>query len=171
MTSGVNISQPRSVTCGEKRIDEMDRLNDIVHLPASVFWVAALYNTLIVFLTSVIHKIHWELYFLLFWLLGVLVVTLLPIVVLRFTVLRRTNCYPAIKDMKLTRDFYKLSDWVYLSPVMNLGFWIVFSWIALTYRTIPIMVPLLLVSAFLCALLPLCVRLLFHLGHSRADSK
>jgi len=54
---------------------------------------------------------------------------------------------------------------------MNLGFWIVFSWIALTYRTIPIMVPLLLVSAFLCALLPLCVRLLFHLGHSRADSK
>ena len=170
MTSSTTVINSARDTDGcEKRVHEMDRLSDISRLPASAFWITGMNSALTVFLTSLVHKSHWELYFMLVWLAGVLVINLLPVVALRLALLREATDYPAINDMKLFRDFYKMSDWVYLLPVVNLGFWIVFSWIILTYRNIPTMVLLLLVSAFCCALFPLCARLLFvSFGHRRA---
>ena len=166
MTSSVEtINSLRS----EKRIHEMDRLSDIIRLPASVFLITGINSALTVFITSLVHKHHWELYFMLLWLAGALTANLLPIAVARLAALRGSTNYPAISGMKLSRDFYKLSDWVYLVPAINLGFWIVFSWTVLTYRNIPATVPLLLASAFLCALFPLCARLLLVFsGHRRA---
>ena len=147
----------------------MDRLSDVLRLPASVFWIMGINNALTVFVTFLVHQHHWELYFMLLWLAVVLAANLLPIVVFRFAVLRSTTYYPAVSGMKLFRDFYKLSDWTYLLPAINLGFWVVFSWVTLTYRNIPTMISLLLTGAFFCALIPLCARLrFFFFGDRRA---
>jgi hypothetical protein len=118
----------------ETRIDEMSCLYDLCQLPGTILSVAGLYTGALVYLTWYIHNKHWELYWMLLWLGFVTTLTLLPIILMRLMYLHRVAIYPPIAKMKPLRDFYKLSDWVYLIMMAAIDAWIVISWVFLSYK-------------------------------------
>ena len=117
----------------EKRLNEMNRLGDMLHFPAVVnagatvnvvvtlaatWWVAARYPTL----AGV-------------WVALVLVANLLPVVLLRLS-LRPDTVYPRLGEMNFMRDQHKFSDWVYVAASADMAFWVLLGWtVAVLHRT------------------------------------
>lgn len=117
----------------EKRLNEMNRLSDMLHFPAIVnagasvnvlvtvlatWWVAPRYP----FLEGP-------------WLAAILVLNLLPVALLRLTI-NESTVYPALRDMDFVRDQHKFSDWVYVAASADMAFWVLLAWtVATLYRT------------------------------------
>lgn len=137
-----------------KRVNEMDRLGDICLLPLRIYTCVAVNTLLTVLATSYVHSHYWELLVLILWIAVVLAWNLLPIVTLRVVALSTASFYPPIQQATVIRDLYKFSDWVYLLPNLYLSFWIILTWILLTYRNTRSLLATLLVLAFCCAFLP-----------------
>jgi hypothetical protein len=118
-----------------KRLNEMNRLADMLHFPAVVnagattnvvvtvlatWWVAPRYPAL----AGV-------------WVALVLIANLLPVVLLRRSLSSETE-YPRLGEMNFFRDQHKFSDWVYVAASADMAFWVLAAWtVALTHRTLP----------------------------------
>ncbi len=117
----------------EKRLNEMDRLEDMLHFPAVVNGGATL-NVVVTLLAS-----WWVAprYPLLagVWVALVLGVNLLPVALLR-TTMSSATVYPRLAEMDFIRDQHKFSDWVYVAASANMAFWVLLGWtVALLHRT------------------------------------
>ncbi len=117
----------------EKRLNEMNRLGDMLHFPVIVnagaslnvlltlvatWWVAPRYP----FLEGP-------------WIGVVLAANLLPVALLRMMMGPNTE-YPRLREMNFFRDQHKFSDWVYLAASADMAFWVLLGWtIATLART------------------------------------
>jgi hypothetical protein len=111
----------------EKRVNEMNRLKDMLHFPVAVNAGATLNVLVTVAVTWDIEPRHPA--FAGPWIALVLALNLLPVVILRLS-LRPATVYPALRDMDFFRDQHKFSDWVYLAASANMTFWILLTWTA-----------------------------------------
>jgi len=117
----------------EKRLNEMNRLSDMLHFPAIVN-AGATFNVLLTLLAT-----WWvaPLYPALegVWIGLVLVANLLPVALLRLTI-RPDTPYPRLREMDFFRDQHKFSDWVYLAASADMAFWVLLAWtVATLHRT------------------------------------
>ncbi len=111
----------------EKRVNEMNRLGDMLHFPAVVNAGATFNVLLTVALTWYVEPRYPALAGL--WCALVLALNLLPVVLLRLS-LRPATMYPTLKEMDFFRDQHKFSDWVYVAASANMTFWILLTWTA-----------------------------------------
>lgn len=153
-TAGRDVSEQESA---EKRLDEMDRLGDLLHFPplvnlgASVNVVATIAATWWVavrFLGPLVS---------LLWIALVLAVNLLPVVALRLTMTPAT-AMPTLRSMDFLRDQHKFSDWVYLAASANMVFWVLLAWSLSLARHEVWVLAVLLVVAFCATFSPVLLR-------------
>jgi len=139
----------------EKRLNEMNRLADMLHFPAAVNAGATLNVLLTVALTWYIEPRHPA--FAGPWVVFVLAINLLPVVLLRLS-LRPATLYPALRDMDFFRDQHKFSDWVYLAASANMTFWILLTWTASALHRTTAVLALVEGFAFLATFSPVLLR-------------
>jgi hypothetical protein len=137
-------TQRRNMDSARKRLNEMDRLGDMLHFPAAVNAGASL-NVLVTILATWWVEPRWPALAGV-WVAAVLVVNLLPVVLLRRTMGPRTS-YPKLGEMDFLRDQHKFSDWVYLAASADMAFWILLAWTAAALeRTSGVLIGLLVVA-------------------------
>ena len=108
-----------------KRLNEMDRLADMLHFPVAVN-AGATFNVLAtVAATWFVEPRFPSLAGV--WIALVLALNLLPVLLLRLTLSPQTR-YPAVPEMDFLRDQHKFSDWVYVAASANMAFWILLAW-------------------------------------------
>lgn len=140
----------------EKRLNEMNRLSDMLHFPALVnagasvnvvltlvatWWVAPRYP----FLEGP-------------WVAVVLVANLLPVILLRMRMGPNTD-YPRLGEMNFVSDQHKFSDWVYLAASADMAFWVLLGWTVATLARSPVNLAGLLVVAGIATFSPVLWRL------------
>jgi hypothetical protein len=156
----MNFGRNLSATWREKRVNEMNCLTDMAHLPLPIYAGATSNVLLTIYATWWIHHHYWELKYFLAWLILVIWSNTVPILVLRVVTLRRTSYYPNLSEMRFFHDQHKLADWVYIVASANLSFWIVVSWVLFTYvNTYKSLISALTVS-FVCTFSPGLARLI-----------
>ncbi|WP_419806141.1 hypothetical protein [Terriglobus sp.] len=117
----------------EKRLNEMDRLGDMLHFPAAVN-AGATMNVLITVLATWFVEPRYPL-LAAAWVALVLLLNLLPVVLLRLQIGPAT-VYPTLPDMDFVRDQHKFSDWVYVAASANMAFWVLLTWtLSAVHRT------------------------------------
>lgn len=109
----------------QKRLNEMNRLGDMLHFPVAVNVGASLNVMLTIFLTWSVAARWPNLAGL--WVAIVLAANLLPVLVLRLTLSSKTQ-YPTLAEMNFFRDQHKFSDWVYVAASADMAFWILAAW-------------------------------------------
>jgi len=139
----------------EKRVNEMNRLFDMLHFPAVVNAGATLNVLLTVALTWFIEPRNPLLAGP--WIALILALNLLPVVLLRRS-LQPTTPYPTLEKMDFFRDQHKFSDWVYLAASANMTFWILLTWTASALHRTAATVGLLECVAFLATFSPVLLR-------------
>ncbi len=115
----------------EKRLNEMNRLGDMLHFPAAVNAGATANVLVTVALTWWVEGLYPLLPGV--WVALVLAVNLLPVVVLRMS-LGPGTVYPRLGEMNFFRDQHKFSDWVYVGASANMAFWILLTWTVSAWR-------------------------------------
>lgn len=131
----------------QKRLDQMDRLTDLLHFPALVNAGATLNVMVTIAATWYVAQYYSAWPFA--WVMAVLALNLLPVVAMR---LLRVNDgpFPAIPEMDFFRDQHRFSDWVYLAASANMTFWILAAWtLSLTAESPMALLLLELAAAFL----------------------
>ena len=129
----------------QKRLNEMDRLGDMLHFPAVVN-AGATMNVLVTVLATWWVEPRWP-SLAGVWVALVLAVNLTPVALLRMTMGPGTG-YPRIGEMNFFRDQHKFSDWVYLAASADMAFWVLLAWTASAVsRTVPVLAGLLAVAA------------------------
>jgi hypothetical protein len=109
----------------DKRLNEMNRLTDMGHFPASVNLGATINVLLTVLLTWFVEPRYPALAGV--WVGFVLIVNVLPVVVLRLN-LRHDAEIHTLREMQFLTDQHKFSDWVYVAASANMTFWILLTW-------------------------------------------
>ena len=112
---------------GDKKLNEMNRLGDMLHFPALVNAGATANVLLTISITRWIAPRYAQPYASLVWLAGVLLLNLLPVIVLRLSLTPQTT-YSRLSEMDFVHDQHKFSDWVYLAASANMAFWVLTSW-------------------------------------------
>ena len=138
-----------------KRLNEMDRLGDMLHFPAAVN-AGATVNVLL----TVAATWYVEPRFPLpagAWVALVLLLNLLPVVVLRLSVGPATT-YPTVAGMNFFRDQHKFSDWVYVAASANMAFWVLLAWTVSALHRSGVALLLLEVLGFLATFSPVLLR-------------
>ncbi len=118
----------------EKRVNEMNRLKDMLHFPAVVNAGATLNVLLTVAVTWYIEPQYPRLS------------------------LRPATVYPALQNMDFFRDQHKFSDWVYLAASANMTFWILLTWTASALHRTTGLLALIEVVALLATFSPVILR-------------
>jgi hypothetical protein len=142
----------------DKRLNEMNRLTDMLHFPAVVNAGATLNVLLTVAVTWYVEPLHPALAGL--WIALVLALNLLPVVLLRLS-MRPATEYPALRDMDFFRDQHKFSDWVYLAASANMTFWILLTWTSSALHHTTAVLALIEGVAFLATFSPVLLRRTF----------
>lgn len=139
----------------EKRLNEMNRLGDMLHFPAAVNAGATANVMLTVALTWWVEARYPLLAGV--WVALVLALNLLPVVLLRMS-LGPATMYPRLGEMNFVRDQHKFSDWVYVGASANMAFWVLLTWtVAVLWRTNGALVAVEVV-AFLATFSPVLLR-------------
>ena len=155
-----NDSSPKlTAVLDRKRLNEMDRLGDMGRFPVPVLCGATLNILITMGLVWHFQPRGDAVYFpLAQWIVGVLIVNLLPVVLLRMT-LKPSTQYPVIEDMNFFGDQHKFSNWVYLAASANMAFWISVAWMGSWVNHSHQVIATLLVVAFLATFFPAWIRL------------
>ena len=133
-----------AVRASEKRLNEMNRLGDMLHFPAVVN-AGATVNVLVTVLATWWVAPRWP-GLAGVWVAAVLVVNLLPVVLLRLTD-REEREYPRLREMNFVRDQHRFSDWVYVAASADMAFWVLVAWTAaVVHRTVGVLVGVELVA-------------------------
>jgi hypothetical protein len=128
----------------QKRLNEMNRLGDMLHFPAVVNAGASV-NVLVTIAATWWVEPRWPA-LAGAWVAAVLVVNLLPVVLLRLTTGPETS-YPKLGEMDFFRDQHKFSDWVYVAASADMAFWVLLAWTASALeRTTGVLIGLLVVA-------------------------
>ena len=135
----------------EKRVNEMNRIEDMLHFPGAVNAGATL-NVLVTWYVEPHHPALAGP-----WIALVLALNLLPVVILRLS-LRPVTTYPALRDMDFFRDQHKFSDWVYIAASANMTFWILLTWTASALHRTTAVLALIEGVAFLATFSPVILR-------------
>ncbi len=109
----------------DKRLDEMNRLSDMAHFPASVNLGATINVLLTVLLTWFVEPRYPALAGV--WVGIVLIVNILPVVLLRLRLRDDTEIH-TLREMQFRTDQHTFSDWVYVAASANMTFWILLTW-------------------------------------------
>ena len=148
-----------------KRLNEMNRLGDMLHFPALVNAGATLNGLLTILATWWVAPRYPAL--VAAWLAVVLAANLTPVLLLRLS-LGPDTPYPRLAEMNFFRDQHKFSDWVYLAASANMAFWVLLSWtLALLHRDPATRIALLVVATFI-TFSPVILRP--ALGNQRSDA-
>ncbi len=139
----------------EKRLNEMNRLGDMLHFPAAVNAGATANVLLTVALTWWVESRYPLLPGV--WVALVLAVNLLPVIVLRLGMGPGT-VYPKLGQMDFVRDQHKFSDWVYVGASANMAFWILLTWTVAVWRPISGALVAVEAVAFLATFSPVLFR-------------
>ena len=139
----------------EKRLNEMNRLSDMLHFPAVVNAGASLNVVLTLLATWWVAPRYPALVGV--WIAMVLAANLLPVVLLRLTIRRETS-YPRLREMDFFRDQHKFSDWVYVAASANMAFWVLGSWAVFSAMHSPGALAAVMVVAFAATFSPVIVR-------------
>ncbi len=139
----------------EKRLNEMNRLGDMLHFPAAVNAGATANVLLTVALTWWVEARYPLLPGI--WLAIVLAVNLLPVVLLRLS-LKPGTVYPRLGQMNFVHDQHKFSDWVYVGASANMAFWILLTWTVATLQRTTAALMAVEVVAFLATFSPVLFR-------------
>ncbi len=117
----------------QKRLNEMNRLEDMLHFPALVN-AGATVNVLGTVLATWWVSARWPM-MAGAWVALVLAANLLPVALLRMTMNEATE-YPRLGEMNFFRDQHKFSDWVYVAASADMAFWVLLTWtVGALYRT------------------------------------
>ena len=143
------------VRASEKRLNEMNRLGDMLHFPAVVNAGATANVLVTVALTWWVEARYPLLPGV--WLALVLAVNLLPVVVLRMGMGPGT-VYPKLGEMDFFRDQHKFSDWVYVGASANMAFWILLTWTVAALRRTSGALVAVEAAAFLVTFSPVLLR-------------
>jgi hypothetical protein len=139
----------------DKRLNEMNRLRDMGHFPASVNLGATINVLLTVLLTWFVEPRFPALAGV--WVGIVLLVNVIPVVLLRLT-MRDDAAIHTLREMKFLTDQHKFSDWVYVAASANMTFWILLTWtISAVARTSSALLAVEIV-AFLATFSPVLLR-------------
>lgn len=139
-----------------KRLNEMNRLGDMLHFPAVVN-AGATANVLVTVAATwwVAPKVRGAAAGI--WVAAVLAANLLPVVLLRLKMGPATE-YPTLATMDFVRDQHKFSDWVYVAASANMAFWVLLAWtLAWFYNRVEVLVGL-EVLAFAVTFSPVLLR-------------
>ena len=139
----------------EKRLNEMNRLGDMLHFPAAVNAGATANVLLTVALTWWVQPRYPLLPGV--WVALVLAVNLLPVIVLRIGMGPGT-VYPKLSQMDFVRDQHKFSDWVYVGASANMAFWILLTWTVAAWRRTSVALVAVEAVAFLATFSPVLFR-------------
>jgi hypothetical protein len=139
-----------------KRLNEMNRLSDMLHFPALVNAGASM-NVLVTTLATWWVEPRWPALAGL-WVALVLAVNLLPVVLLRLTA-GTGEVSPKLGEMDFFRDQHKFSDWVYVAASADMAFWVLAAWTLSAVARSDGMLVGLLVVAGLATFSPVLLRL------------
>lgn len=122
----------------DKRLNEMNRLSDMLHFPAIVNAGATINVLITVAATWWVEPRYPTLAGL--WVALVLTLNLLPVLLLRLSMGPQTK-FPTLGEMNFFRDQHKFSDWVYVAASADMAFWVLLAWtVAALHRTLPALV-------------------------------
>ena len=139
----------------EKRLNEMNRLGDMLHFPAIVNAGATVNVMITIAATCWVAPRYPQMAGV--WVALVLLVNLLPVVLLRMGLTPETT-YPKLGEMDFFRDQHKFSDWVYVAASADMAFWILLAWtVAMLHRTRGSLLGVEIVAA-LCTFSPVLLR-------------
>ena len=141
----------------DKRLNEMNRLTDMLHFPVLVNAGATANVLLTIAVTRFVAPRYTAPFASLVWLALVLGLNLLPVLVLRRTLTPATP-YPLLRDMDFVGDQHKFSDWVYLAASANMAFWVLTAWALFQATSSRGALPALLLLAFLATFSPVLLR-------------
>ncbi len=117
----------------QKRLNEMNRLGDMLHFPAVVN-AGATVNVLVTVVATWWVSARWPA-LAGAWVAVVLAANLLPVALLRLTMDAKTE-YPLLGEMNFFRDQHKFSDWVYVAASADMAFWVLLTWtVGAVHRT------------------------------------
>ena len=139
----------------EKRLNEMNRLGDMLHFPAAVN-AGATVNVLLTIACTWYVAPRWPALAGV-WVALVLAANLLPVVLLRLAQGKAT-IYPTVGTMNFFSDQHKFSDWVYLAASANMTFWILLAWTVSALARTTVAFWGLEVVAFLATFSPVLLR-------------
>ncbi len=157
------VRERRRTHDGEKRLNEMDRLGDMLHFPVLVNAGATLNVLITIVITWWVQARFPGAATPLLWIALVLFLNLLPVVVLRRTITPAT-VYPTLRAMNFVRDQHKFSDWVYLAASANMAFWILLAWTVAGYGRTTGHFAVLITIAFLATFAPVLPRPLWRVA-------
>jgi len=139
----------------EKPLNEMNRLADLFHFPATVNAGATLNVLVTILLTWRVEPHHPALAGP--WVALVLACNLLPVQLLRLTITPATH-YPPLARMNFLRDQHKFSDWVYVAASADMAFWILLAWTVSALRHTQTALYATLAAGFLVTFSPVLLR-------------
>jgi len=139
----------------EKRLNEMNRLTDMLHFPAIVN-AGATINVVITMCATWWIQPRFQAY-VGFWVAAVLIVNLAPVVLLRLS-LTPDTVYPSLGEMNFVHDQHKFSDWVYVAASADMAFWVLVAWTASALHRTHILLVILLAAAVLVTFSPVLFR-------------
>jgi hypothetical protein len=108
-----------------KRLNEMNRLSDMLHFPAPVNAGASV-NVLVTIAATWWVEPRWPALAGV-WVAVVLALNLLPVAMLRLTA-GTGEISPRLGEMDFFRDQHKFSDWVYVAASADMAFWVLAAW-------------------------------------------
>jgi hypothetical protein len=144
----------RSVDPRNKRLDEMNRLGDMAHFPASVN-LGATINVLVTILLTWLVEPHYPA-LTGAWVAVVLLVNLVPVVLLRLNM--PTDQVRTLGEMQFLSDQHRFSDWVYVVASANMTFWILLTWTVSAVARTSAALTALEIVAFLATFSPVLLR-------------
>ena len=148
----------------DKRLDQMDRLADMLHFPALVNAGATLNILVTLAVTYFLEPRYPRVYAALVWIAIVLCLNLLPVFLLRLT-LQPGEPMRSLRTMDFVHDQHKFSDWVYLAASANMAFWILAAWSLFSITHTPAALLAALLIAFLATFSPVLARAAGLLHH------
>ena len=143
----------------DKRLNEMNRLGDMGHFPASVNLGATVNVLLTVFVTWFVEPHYPALVGV--WIGIVLIVNVLPVVLLRLK-FRDDAEIRTLGKMRFLTDQHKFSDWVYVAASANMTFWILLTWTVSALARMSLALLVVEVIAFAATFSPVLLRRMRH---------
>lgn len=143
------------VPAQDKRLNEMNRLGDMLHFPAIVNAGATANVLMTIALTWWVEPRHPAMAGA--WVALVLAFNLLPVLLLRLG-LRPGMSYARLSEMNFFSDQHKFSDWVYVAASANMAFWILLTWTVAALHHGGLQLACMEVLAFLATFSPVLLR-------------
>ena len=145
------------VKASDKKLNEMNRLSDMGHFPATVNAGATANVLMTISVTWLLVPRFHQVAAPVVWVAIVLTLNLLPVLLLRLT-LKPDTSYRTLGQMDFVRDQHRFSDWVYVAASANMAFWVLGSWAVFSVEPGVAILAAVLFVAFCATFSPVMLR-------------